>query len=143
MTRIINPWELEDVIPLAQAFHAEAKIGSTFSPERFLRTISQPGVVVFGMHVLGELVGCFVGSLAEQYLTTAIVAQEMMWYVKPEHRGNGQVFFMFDGFEQWAAKHNVEAIIMVNLTDGNPRVRKLYASRGYREIESHHIKFIS
>jgi len=142
MIRKLYPWEKELIVPLVRSFHAEAKIGSEFSSERLLATLASTQHTVIGMFADEGLVGVLIALKVPQILTTAWLAQEMVWYIHPEHRGTREAVLMFDVFEQWAADQKVYAISVANLTDGNPTILKFYAQRGYRNIETHHLKIL-
>ncbi len=141
IVRRLHPWEIEDVLPLAEAFHAEANVGSTFSAEIFARTLARNDYVAIGAFVNHMLVGVMVGIFVQQTMTVAKMAQEIMWYILPEHRGNPDAAKMFDAFEDWAKVKGADVISMVSLA-GNPTVAKFYERKGYKAVETHHLKFI-
>jgi GNAT superfamily N-acetyltransferase len=141
IVRRLHPWEVEDVMPLAEAFHAEADVGSTFSAEIFAGTLMRNEYVAIGAFVNHMLVGVMVGVLVQQSMTVARMAQEIMWYILPEHRGNPDAAKMFDAFEDWAKVKKANVISMVSL-EGNPTVTKFYRRNGYKAVETHHLKFI-
>jgi hypothetical protein len=143
MIRRLQPWELEDALPLARAFHAETGIGGAFCPERFLATIQAPNAVVVGYWHNGTLVGLLAGVIAPHFITTDILAQESMWFCVPDHRGL-ESLKMFKAFEQWAAEKGATAISMVSLERlSPPSVEKFYLKRGYAKVEAHYLKFLS
>lgn len=141
IVRRLHPWEIEDVLPLAEAFHAEADVGSTFSAEIFTGTLRRNEHVAIGAFVNHMLVGVLVGVLVQQTMTVARMAQEIMWYMLPDHRGNPDALKMFDAFESWAASKQANVISMVSLA-GSTTVTKLYERKGYKAVETHHLKFI-
>lgn len=139
--RFLGPWEEEDLLPLAKQFHAESNLGATFHPEACLanwRSLRFRAAI--GMFTeKGELVGVLAGFLAPQFMTGVLLAQEMFWYVKPEHRGGLTGIRMFNEFEKWAQEKKAFGIVMASLTQGEG-VAELYKKRGYVHIESHHLK---
>lgn len=138
--RRLGPWEEEDLLPLAQQFHAEAAIGAEFHRAACLANWrSLPNRVAFALFKEGELVGVLAGFIAPQFMTGVMLAQEMFWYVKPEHRGGTAGVRMFQEFEKWATEQRAYGIVMASLAD-NPPVAELYKKRGYRHIESHYLK---
>lgn len=142
MIRKLYPWEQPHIVPLVQAFHAEAKIGSEFCEERLMATLDSTQHILIGMFTDDGLVGVLIALKVPQILTTAWLAQEMVWWVKPTHRGCRESLQMFDAFEQWAKDQKVYAISVANLTDGNDTLVKFYEKRGYRNIETHHLKIL-
>jgi GNAT superfamily N-acetyltransferase len=142
--RRVNVWERGDILPLAAAFHAETGIGGTFDGNRLMATVQANKSLIVGLyHNHTTLVGIMVGFMGSHFLTTDTLAQELMWYVMPQFRGHRQAVKMFTEFEAWAVAEGATAISMVSLTTSGDSVKKLYASKGFREVESHHLKFLS
>ena len=139
--RRLGPWEEEDILPIAEQFHAEAHLGGTFDPSFCLAAWQSLGTqrAAFAMFKDGQIVGVLAGFIAPQFMTGVMLAQEMFWYVKPEHRGSLSGVRMFQEFEKWATEKQAYGIVMASLAD-NPPVAELYKKRGYRHIESHYLK---
>lgn len=138
--RRLGSWEEEDILPIAEQFHAEAQIGATFHREACLANWRSLGTrVAFGLFKGDDLVGVLAGFIAPQFMTGVMLAQEMFWYVKPEHRGSLSGVRLFQEFEKWATEKQAYGIVMASLAD-NPPVAELYKKRGYRHIESHYLK---
>lgn len=138
--RRLGPWEEEDMLPLAEQFHTEANIGAEFHREACLANWQSLSTrVAFAMFDGEELAGILAGFIAPQFMTGVMLAQEMFWYVKPEHRRGTAGVRMFQEFEKWATEQRAYGIVMASLAD-NPPVAELYKKRGYRHIESHYLK---
>lgn len=141
--RHLGPWEEEDMLPIAQQFHAEANLGGTFDPAFCLAAWRSLGTqrAAFALYKGDQVVGVLAGFIAPQFMTGALIAQEMFWYVLPEHRGSISGVRMFHEFEKWATERKAYGIIMASLA-ANPSVEELYKKRGYCHIESHYLKLL-
>jgi len=67
------------------------------------------------------------------------VAQEVVWWVDPAHRGNS--VGMLREYEQWATLRGVFAIEVKSLAKF-PEVEKLYERAGYARLESSWVRWL-
>lgn len=67
------------------------------------------------------------------------VAQEVVWWVDPAHRGNS--VDMLRTFEQWATLRGVFAIEVKSLAKF-PEVEKLYERAGYARLETSWVRWL-
>lgn len=67
------------------------------------------------------------------------VAQEVVWWVDPAHRGNSLHFLR--EFEQWATLRGVFAIEVKSLAKF-PEVEKLYERAGYARLETSWVRWL-
>lgn len=67
------------------------------------------------------------------------VAQEVVWWVDPAHRGNS--VDMLREFEQWATLRGVFAIEVKSLAKF-PEVEKLYERAGYARLETSWVRWL-
>lgn len=67
------------------------------------------------------------------------VAQEVVWWVDPAHRGNS--VGMLREFEQWATLRGVFAIEVKSLAKF-PEVEKLYERAGYARLETSWVRWL-
>lgn len=143
--RPLCPWEEEDMLPIAEQFYNEAReltkneVG-TFDPVACLYSWrSIPIRCAMGLFKGGNLVGVLAGFIAPQFMTGQPIAQEVFWYVSPEHRGGTAGVKLFLEFEKWATDNKAYGIVMASLSE-NPQVGDLYRRKGYTHLESHHLK---
>lgn len=61
-------------------------------------------------------------------------AQEIAWYVDPDHRGNG--LELLDAYEAWAIESGAKLISVASLGKF-PDAERIYARRGYSRLETH------
>lgn len=140
--RPLYQWETEDVVPFAERFHGEADIGGVFDPTALMRTLQAVKSTVIGLFDdEGKMVGALAGVITPHFLTTDHLAQELLWYVAPEHRGNLKAGKMLSAFMEWAKDNGATAIAMVALNKSNDSVGKLYIKRGFKSVETQFLKF--
>ena len=146
MIRTIHPWALEDLVPIAEAFQAEAGLGSEFDAAHFmagLHGFSATGrLFAVGSYEGEMLTGALVGILAPQLMCPVMLAQELFWYVLPEHRKSSHALRMVQAFEAWAHDRGAFACVMATFHRSDPgeRLPAVFARRGYDAIETHHFK---
>lgn len=146
-TRQLFSWELDDLELIAKAFHAEAGLGGVFSVENWRNHISalylSGSLGAFGVFDGGNLVGALVGQISPHTMTSEVIASELFWYILPLHRGGASGIRLLDEFESWAKAAGATIIIMANLEQGADKLERLYSKRGYKQIETHHLKWLS
>lgn len=141
--RRLGDWEIDDILAVAERFTAEADMKAAFSGDDCSRHWTNlPDKVAIGLYSKDQLVGILAGYIAPQFFTGVRLAQELFWYVAPEHRGSFSSLKMLDLFEEWAKEKKVFGITMVSLTKSSEGVARLYAKRGYISIENHHLLYL-
>lgn len=146
MIRRLHAWEIEDVTTIAEAFYAEANMGGAFNKVHFeesLQRASAIGALYLGGRFSGDvLVGVLAGSAHPNLMSGELVAQELFWYVLPEHRGGMDGIRMLRDFETWAADAGAKHIFMAHFhsQQTGESVAALYERLGYKPVETHHLK---
>lgn len=148
MIRRLQPWELDAALPIARAFHAESGLGSDFDASHFMAGLenwSASGSLYLCASSpdgrLSNVHGCLCGILAPHFMTGEVLANELFWFILPEHRGGKDAIRMLDDFEAWAREHGATHLIMASFARGTPEtVNRLYQRRGFDPIETHHLK---
>lgn len=142
--RKLMPWEIVDALPLAKAFHDSQDIGSTFSERAFGVFLQNNRWSAFGMFNGTELVGILIGLVSPHFMAEGLLAQEIMWYVKPEHRGSTKSMELLYRFEQWAMLLGATAICMATspTTPDGAAIEMTYTKRHYNFGGKYFIKFI-
>ena len=144
--RKLRPWELEDLIPFAEAFHREAKLGGEFSAEVLIHQMASLGQAgrlgAFGIFDGDDLRGVLIGTIGQHFLSPVLIAQEIMWYVHPEFRNGTGGIRLVSEFEKWAKELGAFAVVMASFkgTDSDDRLSAIYDRRGYSLIEQHYFK---
>ena len=146
-TRQLFSWELDDLECIAKAFHAEAGLGGVFSEVNWRNHIATlyraNSLGAFGVFDGDNLVGALVGQISSHTMTDEIIASELFWYILPTNRGGTYGIRLLDEFESWAKAAGATIIIMANLAQGADKLERLYVKRGYKQIETHHLKWLS
>ena len=141
--RRLGDWEIDDILAMAERFTVEADMKAAFSVDECAgHWTNLPDKVAIGLYSKDQLVGILAGYIAPQFFTGVRLAQELFWYVAPEHRGSFASLKMLDLFEEWAKEKKVFGITMVSLAKGSDSVPRLYAKRGYVGIEAHHLLYL-
>lgn len=101
--------------------------------ETAARLIASDDAALFVAEKDGCLIG-MIGLLAFVHpISARRVASEVMWFVRPEHRGRVGLRLL-ERAEAWARAMDATALHMIAPTD---RVGRIYEARGYRRVEAH------
>lgn len=88
-----------------------------------------------------QIVGMIIASTSEMLINRDIVAQELVYWIDPEHRGGRLAIQMLDAFEYWAIKVGAKFIQMsLVATELAPKVSAIYKRKGYRPCETGFLK---
>jgi len=88
-----------------------------------------------------EIVGMFIGFIAECFFSLKTQSCELSWYVTPDHRGTKAAFEMVDIYEQWARDGGATMANLINLDILNAdKVAKFYRRKGYTLAENTFVK---
>lgn len=82
--------------------------------------------------------GILLGAISQSQLGPFMAAEEIVWWVDPEHRGNSRG--MLTEFEEWAIAHGAKAIGVKSLAM-MPAVEKIYERAGYERLETSWVKW--
>jgi hypothetical protein len=96
------------------------------------------GIIVLYL-VDDKPVGMIAGMLTEMVFSREDAAQELVWWVNPEHRTR-KSFSLKEAFEYWAKRVGAKYIIMAE--PNNDKVARYYERTGYRPMERSHVKVI-
>jgi len=141
--------DLPRLARLARAFHRESKFadiaplqGQTFvAAADAMIEGSANGVLLVAERGDGIVVGMAACVLFPLFFNADVIcAQEVFWFVEPEHR-TGVGLLLLDELEIEAAKRGATAFICGSVS--GPRdaaMARLYAQRGYRPGEATYVK---
>ena len=137
--------DLPEIVDLIMSFYAEGlhKSGLSFDRESLLQTaglIAESHIMLVAENgtVQGVIAGIVSNSMFDY---SQKVVEEKIWFISREYRGKGAAIRLFKTFEKTAKELGASLIMMVHMADVMPgKVKKIYSSFGYREIESHYIK---
>jgi len=90
----------------------------------------------FRLAVLGDkLYGAFLGMISPGFFCDALIAKDMGWWVKPEHRGSPAAICLLRDFEKWA-KEKGASKVMIGQTgvENIEKTTKLFTHCGYKVV---------
>lgn len=130
----------QHVVPLLRAFHTASGMPFPFS--------APWAAALFDAHCTasdrlalvldrGRACGVLLAHCGESPLGPFRIAQEIAWWVDPEHRGASGG--MLDAYEAWAAERGCAYAGVASLA-AFPRASLIYERRGYSPAETHFIK---
>lgn len=104
-----------------------------YDGESFAATLANAPAIYLVVEVDGKLVGMAGALVYPLYFnTTHMTAQEMFWWVNPEHRGVGSK--LFDALEEEVKKAGAKSLTMIAL-ETISWVGSYYEKRGFRPTE--------
>ena len=151
---IVRPATLEDLpayMPLALAFHAASPIRQAipFSVEGFAdfytAAIESQNMGVWLAEQDGRLIGICGALVYPMYFNpSALVVQELWWWLTPASRGSGAGGQMFKQIEQWSKEKDASALFMIALEDNRAKkMENLYIRAGFKPMERTFIKEVT
>lgn len=141
--RLARPDERFAVLALARDFHAASGIPLAFDAAHASCTVADfiedPNKLVLVLDVDGAVRGVLAASMTLSPLSPALVAQEVIWWIAPAHRGRAALL-MLRAYEQWAARKGCACAGVSTLND--PRVARLYERAGFNLIENKFLRMV-
>lgn len=135
--------DLPRIVEMGERFHAATAFRNVgFEPETFraaaFRLMESPEAALL---VAGETPQGMIGGIMYPLYFNARhwAAQELFWWVEPEHRGIGGV--LLRAFEQWARESGAASVHMIAIENLKP-VDRLYLRSGYEPAERHYMRVI-
>lgn len=131
-------------VPLGEMFVKEYSevITGRFIPEVYLKNWDNFRVfcfgTIFGLWDEETLIGGLGAILAPDMLDARPCAQEMFWFVHPEHRATRWSLKMLDIYEEWARARGAVECRVVHFETGcySEALARVYPKRGYIKVES-------
>lgn len=91
-----------------------------------------------------EIIGCLGGFITPYWLNAlSIVFQEIMWYVKPEHRKGGTGVRMLKRSMEIAKDAGATHFVMAHTGTQANKLSKLYTKLGFVPLETQYIRGIT
>lgn len=129
------------VVAMLRDFHAASGMPFEFSAAwavgLYMAHCSDKDKAAILLDVDGVARGVLLATAGQSPLGPFRIAQELAWWVDPDHRGSGGD--MLDAYEAWAAEHRCVYAGVASLA-AFPRASAIYLRRGYTTAETHFLK---
>jgi len=143
--------DLPQYIVLAESFHMASPLHGVinFDPvgygQFFSASLQNDSVGIWLAEIEGEVVGISGAIVYPLYFNpSALVVQELWWWLTPKSRGSGAGGKMFKQIEEWAKERNASALFMIALEDSRAKkMENLYARAGFKPMERTFIKEVT
>ena len=143
--------DLPQYIKLAQSFHAASPMHGSIEfdvpgySQFYLSSLQNDSVGIWLAEVEGEIVGiCGAVAYPLYFNPSALVVQELWWWLTPASRGSGAGGQMFKQIEQWSKEKNAAALFMIALEDNRAKkMENLYIRAGFKPMERTFIKEVT
>ena len=109
----------------------------------FLETaLYNPNICVFVCTDNDKIIGITAAIIYPMYFNpSALVVQELWWWVHPEARGKGASKLLLNALETWADLKQAKAVFMIALEDEDiGKVSSIYNKNNYKGLERIFIK---
>lgn len=141
--RPARPDERFAVLNLARDFHAASGIPFAFNPAHASRAaqdyIEDPRKLCLILEANGAVRGVLAASWAVSPLSPVRIAQELVFWIDPAHRGR-HALRMIRAYEDWAKSEGCAAAGLSGLND--PRVARLFSFAGFDPAENKFLKMM-
>ena len=146
MLNISTATDVNEVLPMCEAFHYESGLDEFFSynEKTMISTVNaliKTGGIFIARHE-NKPVGMIAGIIYPHYTNADhITGQEMFWYVSPKHRGGNAGRGLLDSLQEWAVRNGAKSFMMISLESIQPeKVGKFYMKNGYSLLEHSYIR---
>jgi len=143
--------DLPQYIKLAQTFHAASPMHGSIDfddlgySQFYLSSLENDSVGLWLAEIENKIVGiCGAVAYPLYFNPSALVVQELWWWLTPASRGSGAGGQMFKQIEQWAKDKEASALFMVALEDNRAKkMENLYVRAGFKPMERTFIKEVT
>lgn len=143
--------DLPQYLVLAQAFHAASPMHGAieFDPDGYsqfyLSSLENDSVGIWLAEIDSKIVGiCGAVAYPLYFNPSALVVQELWWWLTPASRGSGAGKQMFGEIESWAKEKEASALFMIALEDNRAKkMENLYVRAGFKPMERTFIKEVT
>ncbi len=141
MIRFGTAADTRAAVSLLRDFHAASGMPfdytAAWAAGLFQAHCADPSRAAIVLDVDGVARGVLLAAATDSPLGPFKVAQELAWWVDPEHRGASGG--MLDLYEHWATEKRCAFAGVASLA-AFPRAALIYERRGYSQAETHFIK---
>lgn len=146
MIRTLMPEDKDKFLPLMQMF-VEERMGEfglvyehLMAGIQFDLMIKDPNIGGIVLDIDGEICGAICAVFAPLLFCHGKIAQELVWYVKPSHRGNGDGLRLIKEFTKLAQERGCMGIMMIGMA--GDKSNEYYVHAGYKSLENIYFKKI-
>jgi GNAT superfamily N-acetyltransferase len=143
--------DLPKYIVLAESFHMASPMHGVIAfdtigySQFYLSALQNDNIGIWLAEIDGEIVGICGALVYPMYFNpSALVVQELWWWLTPASRGSGAGGKMFKQIEEWAKERNASALFMIALEDSRAKkMENLYVRAGFKPMERTFIKEVT
>ena len=151
LVRKATETDLPEYIKLAQAFHTASPMHGSIGfdvpgySQFYLSSLQNDSDGIWLAEIENKIVGICGALVYPLYFNpSALVVQELWWWLTPASRGSGAGGQMFKQIEQWAKDKNASALFMIALEDNRAKkMENLYIRAGFKPMERTFIKEVT
>jgi GNAT superfamily N-acetyltransferase len=136
--------DIDACVEMGRKFHSvtgvdEIEYSAESAKDTLTHLLSGDGCL-FVADKSGAIVGMAAALKYPHYMNRAqSVAQELFWWVEPEHRGGMTAMRLLMALEQWATDEGCKMLTMICLPIDSP-AENIYRRFGYRALEKSFVK---
>lgn len=143
--------DLPKYIVLAESFHMASPMHGVIAfdvagySQFYLSSLQNDSVGIWLAEIDDEIVGICGALVYPMYFNpSALVVQELWWWLTPASRGSGAGGKMFKQIEQWTKEKEASALFMIALEDNRAKkMENLYIRAGFKPMERTFIKEVT
>ena len=143
--------DLPKYIVLAESFHMVSPMHGVIGfdaagySQFYLSSLQNDNVGIWLAEIDNEIVGICGALVYPMYFNpSALVVQELWWWLTPASRGSGAGGKMFKQIEQWSKEKDASALFMIALEDSRAKkMENLYIRAGFKPMERTFIKEVT
>lgn len=144
MLKILNREDKQDCMELLEAFFLESPYNTmTYSEDKVSDALEDAfdnkDMIILGYVKDNEVVGIIIGGTISCMFSEDLIANELVWFMKKDHRNGLSSVKLHKAFEYWAKEvKKVSGVVMAHLNDD--KVSKYYRKQGYAKREEAYYK---
>ncbi len=132
--------DLPSLLGMAEGFFREGKLPGIFDADTFLKSWSyllKSGMCrIIGLRVRGAIVGALGFTIMADLNTSLVNAQELFWFVSPEHRRGRAAISLLSAYEAKARALGASSVTMAHLESTHQDLGRFYERKGYQKSET-------
>lgn len=139
-----EPWMAKEILEIFADLHEESAVMKLFeyNEERVKKMVA--AAVMHPEHVCGfacvdfatqTIVGLMIGSLGITYFSDEPIANDVVLYMRPEHRNEFVAKHLLDAYTAWAKRLKIEKMFFTHLSGiGHEKLAKTMKALGWKSI---------